>query len=1002
MYYVNNKVFNFEHQQAQEIFRVCRSAYREVEEVRYLVQQTNGLDEMDLVWVGISANNVWRNVLTKASSAGKLRDLLLLMLSDSRIAHHHPDIKKLLELSSVTGDEFEKIGREEGLPKALADLLTLIERGVDTSKISIDLLRAARACKPSNIVAYRIHRIAFLMQQRFAVDNRFINLTITYNKRDYVKPKEYNDLQDVLSSLPDNSDVVLLGAPGAGKSTLLRKLERDLAENGLKSTNETQIPLPFFVSLNRFPLLQDLETNFLDNVMKWLEYEWASRFPKMPSLVEIMDEHPMILLLDGLNEMPYKNRSEQNLMMRKWRELALTMQADNHKMLFSCRNLDYTGTLGTSEFPVPQVQVQPLTPEKVNSFVQANLPSQADVVWSKIRDSSGLLATLSSPFFLNLFVEQAPEYFESPYGQAALISGFIKKALRREVENNNWPFRAGELLSQNDCDNILRINRSSTHVFPGGNNLIKELCKLAYEMQNGSLRSDGGQVRIEVDEVKNIITGDAAEIVLKAGVALGVIDEDFESMDTFDYQETVAFKHQLFQEYFAARQLVLMDEELIAELVRVPWQINEMEEPIQEVIAMLSVDEPLPLLPQTGWEETLVLASSMVARPERLLQSLLRVNLPLAGRCAAQFDINISVTQKRELAKLLIGRIENVSADLRHRISAGLVLGDLGDSRFRLEKGPFGNYILPPMVEILQGNYKIGSDAEEADKDERNGPVLYLKKFKMGRYLVTNAEWKLFMQAGGYEDERWWATTEAKSWWRGDSISVVTKERLRQGRNWLINNQSKFYGRDDLSQEVIKHCAQIIEFTDDEFEAILDKKIPASQYRKPRHWDNKMFNNPSQPVVGICLYEAQAYCEWLSAQSANLYRLPTEFEWEAAARGEERRVFAHGNDYNPLYFNVRDTHIGHTTPVGIFPNGNTPTGISDMIGNCWEWTISRYAAYDDANAVSRVVNQLLMIVRRGSYYGGGKNIRASSRYYNSPNRRNDYLGFRVISTFSIE
>jgi formylglycine-generating enzyme required for sulfatase activity len=120
--------------------------------------------------------------------------------------------------------------------------------------------------------------------------------------------------------------------------------------------------------------------------------------------------------------------------------------------------------------------------------------------------------------------------------------------------------------------------------------------------------------------------------------------------------------------------------------------------------------------------------------------------------------------------------------------------------------------------------------------------------------------------------------------------------------------------------------------------------VPSGRQTQPRWWNDPAYNDPAQPVVGICWHEARAYCAWLSAQTGQCWRLPSEAEWEAAARGQAGRRYAWGDDFDPNRCNTFESHVRGTTPVGVFPGGDTPEGLVDLSGNVWEWTSSAYHA----------------------------------------------------------
>jgi formylglycine-generating enzyme required for sulfatase activity len=93
---------------------------------------------------------------------------------------------------------------------------------------------------------------------------------------------------------------------------------------------------------------------------------------------------------------------------------------------------------------------------------------------------------------------------------------------------------------------------------------------------------------------------------------------------------------------------------------------------------------------------------------------------------------------------------------------------------------------------------------------------------------------------------------------------------------------------------------------------------PSGRQAKPGDWNDPAYNHPAQPVVGISWYEARAYCAWLSAQTGRVYRLPTEAECQAAARGLEGRRYAWGNEFDAARCNSFETHVRGTTPIGVF------------------------------------------------------------------------------------
>ncbi|MEL7498635.1 MAG: SUMF1/EgtB/PvdO family nonheme iron enzyme [Planctomycetota bacterium] len=139
-----------------------------------------------------------------------------------------------------------------------------------------------------------------------------------------------------------------------------------------------------------------------------------------------------------------------------------------------------------------------------------------------------------------------------------------------------------------------------------------------------------------------------------------------------------------------------------------------------------------------------------------------------------------------------------------------------------------------------------------------------------------------------------------------------------------------------------------------------------------------------QPVVMISLAGAQAYCQWMTEKTGQKHRLPTEVEWEKAARGPNSSVYAYGDRYIEGLANQESGSIGD---VGKFRP--SPWGLYDMTGNVFEWMSNRY----DAKQPDKVMNQSL---RGGSYVLDGMYLRNSFRMRQSPSVMTDDIGFRVL------
>lgn len=158
------------------------------------------------------------------------------------------------------------------------------------------------------------------------------------------------------------------------------------------------------------------------------------------------------------------------------------------------------------------------------------------------------------------------------------------------------------------------------------------------------------------------------------------------------------------------------------------------------------------------------------------------------------------------------------------------------------------------------------------------------------------------------------------------------------------------------------------------------------------------------PVVGVSWYEANAYCCWLSARIGRLVRLPSEAEWEYAARGTDGRIYQWGDTFLHGACNIRSAGIGHTLPVGQHsPLGDSPFGVADMIGNVSEWTNSLFRPYPHSDSDDRenVEDPGERVTRGGSWFSLDLRARTASRGMNDPWFCDDDLGFRIAASYLV-
>ncbi|MDX2137608.1 MAG: SUMF1/EgtB/PvdO family nonheme iron enzyme [Chloroflexota bacterium] len=698
--------------------------------------------------------------------------------------------------------------------------------------------------------------------------------------------------------------LVILGAPGSGKSTFVKFLALCLAGSGMDDwTREASIAAldnwphgaltPVYVELRRFVASKHFPAELnapatADHLWAYIEHEVLGDDLRAyaDDLRYDLEHGHAALILDGLDEVPYP---EGKLKQRQGQLISLAQSLNTRyatsRIIVASRPYAYEG------WALPGFQAVMITKFKND---------HRTALASRLYRTAGLDddAAQEKARALNRQLQQIDDELKD---RPLFVTLMATIYLRGDSEG--LPTRRGALYRES----ILLLLDRWTQGKPGAPSLIEilgdksldelyaRLAALAYEVHEQYGEQPGTP---EIDEsllykhLKPLGRSIAAELIPYLSENAGVLVCPGQD----DQKDVFHFAHRTFQEYLAAAHLMtlcaeadsfaLVREQIVSkpQVWRVPCVLagdvladTERRSNLWNLIDDLMDDEALTLNPSPSGRGTL---NSL--RPEGEGPGM-RADDP---RWWGVWLSAVIVEEQKLHEQTTLRRGERAIRD-------GLV-----DWLVRLVKT--AQALLPPeraqcgrALGLLGDPRKgvglrpdglpdidwvpIPDDGEWFYQKDKHPP---LPAFQMSRYPVTYAQFQAFIDAPDFNDDRWWA------------------------------------GMPD------------------------EQKVFDTNYRT-RELNKQTFKYSNHPRENVSWYQAVAFCRWLSDKLGYEVTLPTERQWEKAARGTDGREYPYAGGFDATKGNTRETGIGQTSAVGIFAEGRSPYDILDMSGNVWEWCLNK-------------------------------------------------------------